>query len=121
MPGVSPDQVRLSGEGLADTDPLATVQDSLTEGVADPSYMTIGKSVALASVGGALVGFLASGGKGWRGAAIGASVNATLVYAGTAIAGRKAFSKGMLALLVALGIATASSAGYLFMQQRKRR
>ena len=118
MPGVSQDQVRLG------TDPTDLVDDAgaaLETGKTDPSYASIGKSVALASLGGALVGYLATGGRGWRGAALGASVNATLVYAGTAIAGRKAYSNGMLALRAVLGLAAAGSAGYLYMGQRRGR
>jgi hypothetical protein len=124
MPGVSSDQVRFNAAPtppIEPVDPITETQNALEAGTSDPSYMAIGKSVALASLGGAFVGWLASGGHGWKGAAIGASTNAALVYAGTALAGRKSFSKGMLAGLVVLGLAAAGGAGYFFMQQRRRR
>lgn len=125
MPGVTPDQVRLGDPGdSADPDPhdpTTGAELALETGKSTPAYASIAKSLALASIGGAIVGYLATGGKGWHGAVIGASTNASLVYAGTAIAGRKAYSNGMLAGLALMTIATAAAAGYLYMGQRRGR
>ena len=131
MPGVSPDQVRLGDPGdpadpadPADpdpNDPTTGAELALETGKSTPAYASIAKSLALASIGGAIVGYLATGGKGWHGAVIGASTNASLVYAGTAIAGRKAYSNAMLAGLALMTVATAAAAGYLYMGQRKGR
>jgi hypothetical protein len=74
----------------------------------------------MVGVGGALVGYLATGGRGWRGAYIGATANVALFYFGTAFAGRKVLPASTTWTLAGLGVASAAGAGYFFMQQRRR-
>lgn len=136
MPGLTPDQVRLGHLGdppdaaverdTAGTDAgtdLGTDDESghSSGGGAAAAWMQIGKAAAMVALGGALVGYLASGGRGWRGAAIGATTNLTLFYGGTVIAGRSVQPTSTTAILGALTVASGAGAAYLFMQQRRRK
>lgn len=130
MPGLTPDQVRLGnlGDPPNDTTFVPVTQGEINaarerlerEEAASP-WMQIGKAAAMVALGGALVGYLATGARGWRGAAIGATANLTLFYSGSAIAGRNTFLTATTATLGVLAVASASGAGYFFMQQRRRR
>lgn len=133
MPGLTPDQVRLGhlGDPPDDTDAADTGANmSLgtddenghsSGGSAAAAWMQIGKAAAMVALGGALVGYLASGGRGWRGAAIGATTNLALFYGGTVIAGRSVQPTSTTAILGALTVASGAGAAYLFMQQRRRK
>lgn len=132
MPGLTPDQVRLGNLGgdppddttfhpVSQEEIEAARERVLREEAAASPWMEIGKSAAMVALGGALVGYLATGGRGWRGAAIGATANLTLFYAGTLFASRGVLSTGNMAALGALTVASAGGAGYFFMQQRRRR
>ena len=131
MPGLTPDQVRLGNLGGdppdADADTPVTPEEIDTARERDATspatspWMEIGKSAAMIALGGALVGYLATGGRGWRGAAIGATANLTLFYAGTLFASRGVLSTGNMVALGALTVASAGGAGYFFTQQRRRK
>lgn len=123
MPGLTPDQVRLGNLG---GDPPDTSADTDTDGgivtrLDRSPWMEIGKGAVMVALGGALVGYLATGARGWRGAAIGATANLTLFYGGTLLAGRSTISTGNMVALGALTVASGAGAGYFFMQQRRRR
>ena len=131
MPGLTPDQVRLGnlgGDPPDDTTFVPVTQEEIEaarerlerEEAASP-WMQIGKGAVMVALGGALVGYLATGGRGWRGAAIGATANLTLFYGGTLLAGRSTISTGNMVALGALTVASGAGAGYFFMQQRRRR
>lgn len=121
MPGVASDQVYL-GDAAEDTGPSQGISDeTIAAGAFNPSYTAVATSVGLAATGGALVGWLATGGRGWKGAAIGAGTNAALTYAGLAVAGRNRTSRGMMMAFGVLGLACAGGVGYLFLQQRGKR
>jgi hypothetical protein len=120
MPGSTPDQVRL---GNGDTPDLVTEEDidrAQTTGASGSPWLEVLKNAAMVGVGGALVGYLATGGRGWRGAYIGATANVALFYFGTAFAGRKVLPASTTWTLAGLGVASAAGAGYFFMQQRRR-
>ena len=131
MPGLTPDQVRLGnlGDPPDDTTFTPVTQEERDaarerlerEEAAKSPWMQIGKGAVMVALGGALVGYLATGGRGWRGAAIGATANLTLFYSGSAIAGRNTFLTATTATLGVLAVASASGAGYFFMQQRRRK
>lgn len=130
MPGLTPDQVRLGnlGDPPDDTTFVPVTQGEIDaarerlerEEAASP-WMQIGKAAAMVALGGALVGYLATGARGWRGAAIGATANLTLFYAGTLFAGRSVQPTTTTAALGALTIASGAGAAYFFTQQRRRR
>ena len=122
MPGSTPDQVRLGTLGdPADTVTEADIDAAQTTGAGDGSpWLEVLKNAAMVGVGGALVGYLATGGRGWRGAYIGATANVALFYFGTAFAGRKVLPASTTWTLAGLGVASAAGAGYFFMQQRRR-
>lgn len=123
MPGLTPDQVRLGNLGgdPPDTSTDTDLDDRHTmSGNASP-WMEIGKGAVMVALGGALVGYLATGARGWRGAAIGATTNLTLFYGGTLLAGRSTISTGNMVALGALTVASGAGAGYFFMQQRRRK
>lgn len=101
-----------------------TVEGEVVEGKLRPysgiDWRLLGISVLATAFGGALVGWLATGGRGWRGALIGAGAHTTLFLGGTAILGRSRLSGGHL---LGLGAAAAISAGgtaWLFTQQRRK-
>lgn len=125
MPGLTPDQVRLGdapdSPAGPDTSTDTDLDDRHTTGGNASPWMEIGKGAVMVALGGALVGYLATGGRGWRGAAIGATANLTLFYGGTLLAGRSTISTGNMAALGALTVASGAGAGYFFMQQRRRR
>lgn len=130
MPGLTPDQVRLghlgdpndtAGTDTANTDPGTDDGGHSSGGSAAAAWMQIGKAAAMVALGGALVGYLASGGRGWRGAAIGATTNLALFYGGTVIAGRSVQPTSTTAVLGVLTVASGAGAAYLFMQQRRRK
>lgn len=122
MPGLTPDQVRLGDAPDSPAGPGADMDadDRTTSGNASP-WMEIGKGAVMVALGGALVGYLATGARGWRGAAIGATANLTLFYGGTLLAGRSTISTGNMVALGALTVASGAGAGYFFMQQRRRK
>jgi len=128
MPGLTPDQVRLGSPPDDTTFPPVPQEERDAargrverEEAAKSPWMQIGKGAVMVALGGALVGYLATGGRGWRGAAIGATANLTLFYGGSAIAGRNTFLTATTATLGVLAVASAGGAGYFFMQQRRRK
>jgi hypothetical protein len=122
MPGLTPDQVRLGDPNPNTTNPAAggDAGDSVSVTVASPWKAALVGAAGVA-VGGALLGYLATGGRGWRGPYIGATANMALFFGGSAIAGRNTFSTTTTATLGVLAVASASGAGYFFMQQRRRK
>ena len=89
--------------------------------VVTPSWTAALVGAAGVAVGGALIGYLATGGRGWRGPYIGATANMALFFGGSAIAGRNSLSTATTATLGLLAVASAGGAGYFFMQQRRRK
>ena len=123
MPGSTPDQVRLGAPPNSDTPDTVTDADidaAQTTGSSGAAWLEVLKNAAMVGVGGALVGYLATGGRGWRGAYIGATANVALFYFGTAFAGRKVLPASTTWTLAGLGVAAAAGSGYFFMQQRRR-
>jgi hypothetical protein len=118
MPGSTPDQVRLGAPG-----DNAPGEHTGPEGgvVVTPSWTAALVGAAGVAVGGALIGYLATGGRGWRGPYIGATANMALFFGGSAIAGRNSLSTATTATLGLLAVASAGGAGYFFMQQRRRK
>jgi hypothetical protein len=84
-----------------------------------PSLTSVAAGYGGVAVGGALTGYLASGGKP-LGAGIGALVHATLLSFGFAFVGRQRFPTAWTVGFAAAGLAAAAGAGYLFLRARKR-
>ena len=134
-PPIPTSRLRGLGETAADstspTDPATSTDAADTSssdssldlgiGTFNPSFVTIASSVFAVAIGGALVGYLATGGHGWRGPVIGATTNSALYLAGTAIGGRHRFSMGVLNALTLSTVACVATVGWLYMKQRKQR
>lgn len=97
------------------TDGSSGIDDS--HGVVD--WKALGWGLFATGLGGALVGWLATGGRGWRGAAIGAGVHTALLLSGTALLGRKRLPGRYLVGFGAAAAATAGGTYWLFTQQRR--
>ena len=108
-----------AGAELTSTTPndgsVTTGDDSY--GVID--WKALGWGLVATGIGGALVGWLATGGRGWRGAVIGAGVHTTLLLGGTALLGRKRLPGRYLLGFGAAAAATAGGTYWLFTQQRR--
>lgn len=88
--------------------------------LAGPTLTSVAAGYGGVAVGGALTGYLASGGRG-IGAGIGALVHATLLSFGYAFVGRARFPTAWTAGFTVAGVAAAAGVGYLFLRARKRR
>ncbi len=71
------------------------------------------------ALGGALTGYLATGGRGWKGPMTGALTHLTIFSIGTALAGRNALSTGAMLGFAGAGVAAGAGAGYLFWRTRR--
>jgi len=125
-PPIPTSRLRGLGETATDSTDAADTSSSdssldLGIGTFNPSFVTIASSVFAVAIGGALVGYLATGGHGWRGPVIGATTNSALYLAGTAIGGRHRFSMGVLNALTLSTVACVATVGWLYMKQRKQR
>lgn len=106
------------GMGLGDaaSDAAAAASASL----AAPSLTSVAAGYGGVAVGGAITGYLASGGKP-IGAGIGALVHATLLSFGYAFVGRTRFPTAWTIGFAGAGLAAAAGVGYLFLKARRRR
>ena len=71
------------------------------------------------AIGGALTGYLATGGRGWKGPATGALTHIALFSLGTSLAGRNTLTTGEMISFGGAGLAAGAGAGWLFWGQRK--
>lgn len=106
------------GMGLGDA--ASDAAAAAAAALAGPSLASVAAGYGGVAVGGAVTGYLASGGRG-VGAGIGALVHATLLSFGYAFVGRTRFPVAWTVGFAAAGLAAASGVGYLFLRARKRR